>query len=107
VFLTEEHGLLYYFVRMSARGAQLGSPPPVRPTLPPMEEWYLASLRIFVERRGRPPWLHELAAWLDKSRTAVFSALVSLEGKGYVRRAGASRSKADRRFVPVPVQELQ
>lgn len=72
-----------------------------------MESWYLACLREFIRKRGRPPWLHELAVWLDKSRTAVFSALVSLEGKGYVRRAGPTRSKADRRFVPVPTEELQ
>lgn len=67
-----------------------------------MEAWYLAALRQWGERMGEAPWIHELAAWLQKSNTAVYSALISLEHKGWVRRVGDDPSKkADRRFEAV------
>lgn len=55
----------------------------------------------------RPPWVHELAAWLNKGNTAVYTALRSLEHKGWVRRTGNNpRVKADRRFEAVPDEEI-
>lgn len=64
-----------------------------------MEAWYLSALKQWTERMGRAPWLHELSAWLRKSNTAVYSALISLEHKGWVKRVGNDPGKkADRRF---------
>jgi len=66
-----------------------------------MEAWYLAALKQWTERMGTAPWIHELAGWLGKSKTAVYSAMVSLECKGWVRRVGTDPGKkADRRFEP-------
>lgn len=65
-----------------------------------MEAWYLAALKQWIERTGEPPVLHDLAGWLGKSNTAVYSALISLEHKGWVTRFGDDPSiKANRRFV--------
>jgi len=64
-----------------------------------MEQWYLDALRKFQLKRGRPPLLRELARWLKKGDTTVYSALLSLEAKGYVGRFGKTNSRADRRFV--------
>lgn len=66
-----------------------------------MEAWYLAALKLYIKRRKEVPWVHELAAWLRKSKTAVYSALQSLEHKGWVTRLGTGTAKDDRKFVPV------
>lgn len=51
----------------------------------------------------RAPWVHELAHWVGKSQTAVYSAMISLEHKGCVRRVGRDPGiKANRRFVVTP-----
>lgn len=70
-----------------------------------MEGYYLQCLRVWSHRMRRAPWVHELAAFCHKSQTAVYSALISLEHKGWVRRVGADPTKkADRRFVAVPTE---
>lgn len=61
-----------------------------------MERWYLECLLIWTHHKGRSPMLRELAKWCRKSNTAVYSALVSLEHKGYLTR------DKERRFVIVP-----
>jgi DNA-binding FadR family transcriptional regulator len=66
-----------------------------------MERWYLDALIQFTAKVGRPPKLHELGTWLERSRTAVHSALVSLEHKGWVRRRGGTDPVASRQFVAV------
>jgi hypothetical protein len=83
----------------------LGKPPRVPIHHPTATELhYLQCLQAWTKRRGRAPWVHELAAWVGKSSTAVYSALISLEHKGYVRRVGADPGKkADRRFQAVPM----
>lgn len=69
-----------------------------------MEAYYLDCLRRWTHRMKRAPWVHELAAWVRKSHTAVYSALISLEHKGYVRRVGTDPAKkSDRRFEAVPM----
>jgi hypothetical protein len=80
---------LYYFCYMT------GKPEIVPPTR--MEAWYLECLVLWTEQKRRPPVLSELAGYCGKSRTAVYSALLSLEHKGLVRRV----SEGDRRFVAV------
>lgn len=68
-----------------------------------MEAWYLECLKTWTHRTNRAPWLHELAAFCKKSHTAVYSALISLEHKGWVRRVGVDPNvKANRRFEAVP-----
>jgi DNA-binding IclR family transcriptional regulator len=81
----------------------VGTPPPVPRAVPSkMESWYLECLRVWTRKQKRAPWVHELAAWCRKSQTAVYSALVSLEHKGYVRRVGEDPTvKANRRFEVV------
>lgn len=77
-----------------------GKPPAVQRSQPTyMEAYYLRCLQKWQVKMKRPPWIRELSAWLEKSPTAVYAALVALEAKGWVRRAGATMSKADRRFV--------
>ena len=66
-----------------------------------MEAWYLDSLIQWTDRMKRPPVVRELAQWLRKSRTAVYSALISLEHKGWVEREGSSGPVRHRRFRPV------
>lgn len=61
----------------------------------PMEQYYLTALATWTQHMRRPPALHELAAYLGKTRTPVYDALVSLEHKGYVAR------NASRHFVVV------
>lgn len=72
-----------------------------------MESWYLDCLRRWVAQRGKPPSCSALAGWVGKSKTAVYSAMVSLEHKGYVTRIGAKAMDGDKRrgrfFVPVAV----
>jgi predicted transcriptional regulator len=64
-----------------------------------MEAWYLAALKLWTERTGDAPRIHELAGWLNKSPTAVYSALIALEHKGHVTRVGVDQSiKSNRRF---------
>jgi predicted transcriptional regulator len=65
-----------------------------------MEGWYFRALCIWMSspRRNGPPTIMEFAVWLDKSRTAAYSALCALEHKGWVTRV----SDTDRRFIPVP-----
>lgn len=66
------------------------------------EAEYLYYLKVWTQRMGRPPWVHELAGWLGKSQTAIYSAMISLEHKGWVGRSGGDPTKrADRRFVAV------
>lgn len=67
-----------------------------------MEAWYLNSLITWTDRMKRAPTLSELAGWLKKSRTAVHSALVSLEHKGWVTRTGCDGPVKHRRFAAVP-----
>lgn len=99
--LTGAPEALYYFFRMNDKPP--GKPPAVPGHLPTkMEAWYLAALVKWAKIKKRPPWVHELAGWLGKSNTAVYSALVSLEHKGYVRRVGKGDTRADRRFEAVP-----
>lgn len=64
-----------------------------------MEAWYLSALQQFEAQLGRPPWIRELAKWLDKGKTTVHSALESLEYKGYVWRFGDTNARGDRRFT--------
>lgn len=64
-----------------------------------MELWYLECLRRWIVSHRRSPVIHELAAFCGKSKTAVHSALVALEHKGYVTRVGGDGEDA-RRFVP-------
>jgi hypothetical protein len=79
-----------------------GTPPPDPARQPTrMEWWYLTCLRTWCKRKKHAPAVHELAGWLGKSSTAVYSALVALEHKGYVGRAGKTNARYDRRFVPV------
>lgn len=62
-------------------------------------------LRLWTHRMKRAPWVHELAAFARKSQTAVYSALISLEHKGWVRRVGGDpNKKASRRFEVVPME---
>lgn len=70
-----------------------------------MERWYLDALRKFMTKRGRAPTLKELAEWLDKAISTVHSALLSLEAKGYVGRAGKTNSQTDRRFVALELTD--
>jgi DNA-binding IclR family transcriptional regulator len=62
----------------------------------PKEQYYLQALKIWTRHYRRPPALHELAAYVGRTRTPVHDALVSLEHKGYVER------NEDRRFEVVP-----
>lgn len=66
-----------------------------------MERWYLLCLRRWTAKRKCAPTLQALAGWCRKSPTAVYSALVSLEHKGYVTRVGGTDKKFARRFVAV------
>lgn len=67
-----------------------------------MEAWYLACLKAWTHRMNRAPVLHELAHWVKKSTTAVYSAMISLEHKGWVKRVGSRPgNRADRRFEAV------
>ncbi len=54
-----------------------------------MESHYLTALSIWTAHMGRPPMIHELAAYCNKTRSPVYGALVSLEHKGYVLRNDA------------------
>lgn len=56
----------------------------MRPALPQMEAYYLDCVRTYEQRMGKPPTIAELAAWVGKSNTAVYSALRSLMYKGYL-----------------------
>lgn len=49
-----------------------------------MEAYYLQCVRTYEARLGRPPTIAELAVWVGKSNTAVYSALRSLALKGYL-----------------------
>jgi len=51
-----------------------------------MEQWYLACLGAWVEHYGTLPSVPQLSDWLGKSGTAIRSALLALEAKGYTRR---------------------
>jgi hypothetical protein len=79
------------------------TPPTLRSALTPAQTWYLDALRRWIAHFGTPPTLLELATWLERTTSPVYSALVALEGKGYVARAGGDErlDKRDRRFVPV------
>ena len=71
-------------------------PAPVLPDLTAKETWYLECLRILSKHLGRPPVVHELAAYCGRSKSPVFDAMVSLKHKGRVTQ------DADKRFVVVP-----
>ena len=98
--LTAALETLYYFFRMTHN--RVGAPPPVPGHLPTkMEQWYLTALIKWIAVKKRSPYVNELAGWLGKSNTAVYSALRSLEHKGYVERVGSSGARPDRRFQAV------
>jgi len=87
--------------------ARPGKPPTIHRHPPTRAEAvYLYYLKVWTQRTKRAPWIRELAAWLNKSNTAVYTALRSLEAKGWVRRVGGdSAIKAHRRFEAVPETE--
>lgn len=91
--LTSAHGSLYYFYSMADNPRDQSRRLPPVPKDPPakMEAWYLSCLIRWTEWKKRPPSVAELADWCKRSRTAVFSALVSLEHKGYLRRNAARK----------------
>lgn len=66
-----------------------------------MESYYLECLIRWTGVMHRAPFVHELAGWLGKSKTAVYSALISLEHKGLVERVGKTDKAEDRRFRAV------
>lgn len=68
-----------------------------------MQLWYLECLRTWTKQKGRAPTIQELAGWLRKSETAVYSALCQLEHKGWTTRVGGKGLQA-RRFVAVAVE---
>jgi hypothetical protein len=89
----------------------MNAKPPPAPTdaMTPKESWYLDCLRTWISRRGgRSPSLIQLAGFCRKSRTAVYSALLSLENKGYVTRIGEEAADGDKRrarfFKPVNLE---
>jgi DNA-binding IclR family transcriptional regulator len=59
-----------------------------------MEAWYLDCLTRWTSYYKRAPKISELAAYCDRSNTAVHSALISLLNKGHVIQ------NTDRRFEP-------
>jgi hypothetical protein len=81
---------LYYMSRMNAKPPPLPIADGSEPTA--IEWWYRAALAKFWRVKKRGPTLNELAAWLKKSRTAAYSALVSLEHKGWVDRVPGTRT---------------
>lgn len=64
-----------------------------------IELWYLECLKRWWRAKKRGPYLHELAHWTRRSKTAVYSALVSLEHKKYTTRV-ADGGDHDRCFKP-------
>lgn len=79
-------------------------PPPPTDAMTPMESWYLECLVRCTHKLRRAPVLHELAAFCKKSQTACYTALISLEHKGYVTRVGgAGDQRLKRRFCIVEV----
>jgi hypothetical protein len=87
--------LLYYFSRMADNPKLKRPPEPAREAPTRMEGWYLECLRRWIQATGSAPTLHELAHLCKRSRSAVYSALISLEYKGHV-----VRGDNDRRFTP-------
>ena len=79
----------------------LPDPPDSREKPHPMEQWYLDCLRVVQRRAGGPVTLKHFAEAVGKSLNACYSALRALEDKGYVGRAGAGNTKADRRFTVI------
>ncbi len=66
-----------------------------------MEAWYLECLVRCTAKLGRSPVLHEMAAFCDRSITAVHAALISLEHEGHVTRTGGGNKRLARRFCVV------
>lgn len=68
-------------------------PRPAREPMTKMEQVYFAVLLHWYKHRDSPPSCDALAALCRpvKSNTAVRSALLSLESKGYVRRNSNGR----------------
>lgn len=76
-------------------------PAPPRQPLTPKEAWYRECLIQWTKAKKKPPTMDQLAAWLGKSPTAIYSALISCEHKGHVGRYGKTRKQLDRRMVAI------
>lgn len=59
-------------------------PAPRNRPITPMEAWYLQCLELLAAYLKRPPSITELANYCDRSITPCYTALVSLQTKGYV-----------------------